>query len=274
MDKPITETLTSLFASTWDVPTHQPGVYMYRPPGWRLLRIEPTEGLYWPGDSEPAGYGEIGLETVRLLATGKSRFGDWTGRAPCRPRGFDDAVERAKAHLSWFRPDPEGARELRGWLVARFFTVAMAGADFGGDRFYRPVAPDMLPPGLALDESFVERCIEKSASSRPHYDALRESAAVLLRARRLDGALADWAADVLEEPDSRRPSGRRGPPPWTNKLRDKAIIATIERLEAEGMTVSRNEVSAPKSACDAVAKALPRMSYDGVLKIWGNRRRL
>lgn len=255
-----------------------PALPMYRG-GWRLLRIEPTEGLYWPGDSKPAGYGEIGLETVRFLATGKSRFGDWTGRAPCRPRGFDEAVEFAKAHLSHFLPDPEGARKLRGWLVARFFTVAMAGAGeaspyFGGDRFYRPVSADMLPPGLALDESFVERCIEKAASSRPHYDALRESAAVLLRAGRLDGALADWAADVLVEPDSRRPSGRRGPQPWTNKLRDKAIIATIERLEAEGMTVTRNEVSAPKSACDAVAKALPRMSYDGVLKIWGNRRRL
>lgn len=269
MDKPITETLTSLFASTWDVPTHQPGVYMYhRGPGWRLLRIEPTEDLYWPGDSEPAGYGEIGLDRFRKLRRG--------------PIAFDDAVELAKAHLSahlsWFRPDPEGARELLGWLVARFFTVAMAGAgeaspDFGGDRFYRPVAPDMLPPGLALDESFVERCIEKAASSRPNYDALRESAAVLLRARRLDGALADWAADVLEEPDSRRPSGRRGPQPWTNKLRDKAIIATIERLEAEGMTVTRNEISARKSACDAVAKALPR-SYAGVATIWGNRRRL
>ena len=239
---------------------------MYRGPGWRPLRIEPTEGLYWPGDREPAGYGEIGLDRFRKL-----RLAGLRG-----PIAFDDAVELAKAHLSWFLPDPEGARELRGWLVARFFTVAMAGAgeaspDFGGGRFCRPVAPDMLPPGLALDESFVERCIEKAASSRPNYDALRASAAVLLRARRLDGALYDWAADVLEEPDSRRPSGRPGPQPWTKKLRDKAIIATIERLEAEGMTVTRNEGSAPKSACDAVAEALPRMSYDGVVKIWGKR---
>ena len=241
------------------VSTHQPGVYTLSPGrGWSpLRRIEPTEGLYWPGDSEPAGFGEVGLETVRWYAKRRG------------PISFEDAVELAKAHLSPFRPDPEAARELRDWLVARFFTRAMPGADFADSSFYRPVAPNLLPPGVALDEAFVGPCIKKAASSRPHYDALREAAAVLLRARRLDGALAGWYADSV------RPAVRRGPPPWTNTLRDKAIIATIARLEAEGMTATRNEASErQESACDAVAKTLPRMSYGRVLKIWKKRRRL
>lgn len=247
------------------VSTHQPGVYTLRPgPGWRRLRIEPTEGLYWPGDSEPEGCAEVGLETVRWHAKRRGRI------------AFDAAVKLAKAHLSAFRPAPEVARELRGWLVARFFTVAMAGAGeasphFAGGSFYRPVAPDMLPPGLALDEDFVRQCIGKAASSRPHYDALREAAAILLRARQLTGALADWAADVLE-PASKAVAGNPGRRPYTLTLRNRAIVATIKRLEAEGMTATRNEVSEPNSACDAVAAALS-LSFKEVMGIWKKRPR-
>ena len=246
------------------VSTHQPGVYTLSPGrGWSpLRRIKPTEGLYWPGDSEPAGFGEVGLETVRWYAKRRG------------PISFEDAVELAKAHLSPFRPDPEAARELRDWLVARFFTRAMPGADFADPSFYRPVAPNLLPPGVALDEAFVGPCIKKAASSRPHYDALRKAAGVLRRARRLDGALDDWATDVLEELDSGRPAARRGPPPWKHTLRDKAIVATIARLEAEGMAATRDTASErQKSACDAVAEAIC-LSYDAVKTIWKNRRRL
>ena len=270
MDKPTPSTfdvptLGELVESGEAVPTHQADVYTLSPgPGWRRLRIEPTEGLYWPGDSEPAGFGEVGLETVRWYAKRRG------------PISFEDAVKLAEAHLSPFWPDSpeEVKRELRAWLVARFFTRAMPGADFGCPSFYRPVAPDLLPPGGALDEAFVGPCIEKAASSRPHYDALREAAAVLLRARRLDGALVDWAADILH-PEAKTAAGNPGRPGWTNTLRDKAIVACIARLEAEGSTATRNEASErQESACDAVAKTLPRMSYGRVLKIWKKRRRL
>ena len=328
MDKPTPSTfdvptLGELVESGEAVPTHQPNVYTLSPgPGWRRHSIKPTKGLDWPGDSEPAGFGEVGLATARFLSTGaisdsvervmRAAGADeyteselWNAaiegavaalklpglppdlseltpeafakllfdpRAPRGPIAFDAAVKLAKAHLSPFRPAPEDARELRDWLVARFFTRAMPGADFARPSFYRPVTLDLLPPGGALDEAFVEPCIEKAASSRPHYDALRRAAGVLLRARRLDGALADWATDVLEELDSGRPAARRGKSPWKHALRDKAIVATIARLEAEGMTASRNEESERKSACDAVAAAICK-SYARVLTVWKNRPR-
>ena len=240
-------------------PTHQPCVYTVYPRGWRYLRIDP-EGLYWPGDSKPEGFGEVGLAPERWYADKRG------------PIAFDDAVELAR-HCLYFRPDPERERELHDWLVSSFFTLAFAGDGedspcFANGSAYIPVTPEMLPAGLALNEAAVTRCIQKAASSRIHHDALRKAAAILLRAR-LTGALADWAADVLE-PASRAPDGERGRRPWVNTLRNKAIVATIERLEAEGLTATRNEVSAPISACDAVAKAI-NLSYKGVLDVWKKR---
>ena len=188
------------------------------------------------------------------------------------PIAFDDAVELAR-HCLYFRPDPKYKRELHDWLVSSFFTLAFAGDGedspcFANGSAYIPVTPDMLPAGHALNEAAVTRCIQKAASSRIHHDALRKAAAILLRAR-LTGALADWAADVLE-PASRAPDGERGRRPWVNTLRDKAIVATIKRLEAQGMAATRNEASKPESACDAVARAIG-LGYNEVLKIWKKR---
>ena len=266
MDKPTTgtsraPTLSDLVDSGEAVPSYQPGVHLYRPFGWRDLRIVP-EGLYWPGDSKPEGFGEVGLATVRWYADKRG------------PIAFDDAVELARRHCPYFRPDSECERELHDWLVSSFFTLAFAGDGedspcFANGPAYIPVTPEMLPAGLALNEAAVRWCIQKAASSRIHHDALRKAAMILLRARRLTGALADWAADVLE-PASRAPDGTRGRRPWVNTLRDKAIVATIDRLEAEGLTATRNEVSAPISACDAVAKAI-NLSFQGVLDVWKKR---
>ena len=341
MDKPTPSTfdvptLGELVESGEAVPTHQPDVYTLSPgPGWRRLRIEPPEGLYWPGDSEPAGFGEVGLATARFLSTGAlpdsvervmraagahdyTESGLWNAAVegaaaalklpglppdlseltpeafakllldPLAPRGpiaFDAAVKLVEAPLSAFRPAPEAARELSAWLVARFFTRAMPGADFACPSFYRPVTLDLLPPGRigrggrrrragrgALDEAFVGPCIKKATSSRPHYDALREAAAVLLRARRLDGALADWAANILH-PEAKTAAGNPGRRSWTNTLRDKAIVACIARLEAEGMSATRNEVSPSHSACDGVREALGgALSYKTIEGIWNRSR--
>ena len=265
MDKPTTltslaPTLNDLCESGEAVPNYQPGVFCLHSPGWRELRIDP-EDLYWPGDSEPEGFGELGLAMVRLNADKRG------------PIAFDDAVELAR-HCLYFCPDSECERELHDWLVSSFFTLAFAGDGedspyFANGPAYIPVTPEMLPAGLALNEAAVRWCIQKAASSRIHHDALRKAAAILLRVRRLTGALADWAADVLE-PASRAPDGVRGRRPWVNTLRDKAIVATIERLEAEGMAATRNEASKPESACDAVAEAI-NLSYKGVLDVWKKR---
>ena len=317
MDKPTTltslaPTLNDLCESGEAVPNYQPGVFCLHSPGWRELRIDP-EDLYWPGDSKPEGYGEIGLASVRLLSSGKAddeideiiaeycpritehdriearrRLTEGYGEAEANrllevleeapayrgPTAFDDAVELARRHCPYFRPDSECERELHDWLVSSFFTLAFAGDGedspcFANGPAYIPVTPEMLPAGLALNEAAVRWCIQKAASSRIHHDALRKAAAILLRVRRLTGALADWAADVLE-PASRAPAGKRGRRPWVNTLRDKAIVATIKRLEAQGMAATRNEASKPESACDAVARAIG-LGYNEVLKIWKKR---
>ena len=261
MGKPTTftsliPTLDDLVKSGEVVPDYQPGVFSLLLAGWRPLRFDP-ESLYWPGDSEPEGYGEVGLETAR-----------W--RASRRPITFDDAVELAR-HWPKDWPGSVDFEDLRDWLVARFFTLAIAGdgedsPHFAGGSAYIPVTPDMLPPGLALNEDFVRQCTEKAASSPIHHDALRTVAAILLRARQLTGAY-----DVLEAA-SKAVTGKRGRRPYTNTLRDRAIVAAIKRLEAEGMTATRNDVSRPRSACDAVAEAF-NLSYNRVLEIWKNSRR-
>ena len=102
-----------------------------------------------------------------------------------------------------------------------------------------------------------------------HYDALRAVASHLLKHRLLTGALADGAARALEPPLV--PVGKKGgAPPHRRALRDMAIVCTIERLEAGGMTATRNEASEHRSACDAVAKAID-MEYSGVLAVWKKR---
>ena len=333
MDKPTTltslqrtvanlPTLDGLVESGEAVPNYQPGVFTLHGPGWRELRIDPAEDLYWPGDSKPEGYGELGLATVRLLSSGKAddeieeiiaeysrldkvtvfsddcpritehdriearrRLTEVYGEAEADrllkvleeaptyrgPIAFDDAVELAKRHCSYFRPNSECERELHDWLVSSFFTLAGDGEDspcFANGSAYIPVTPDMLPAGLALNEAAVTRCVQKAASSRIHHDALRKAAVIFLREHRLLGALADFL-----EPASRAPDGVRGRRPWVNTLRDKAIVATIKRLEAEGLTATRSEASTkPESACDAVAKAIS-LTYQGVLKIWKKRPR-
>ena len=313
-DTSLVPTLDDLVESGEAVPNYQPGVFSLLPAGWRPLRIDP-EGLYWPGDSKPEGYGEVGLETARFLSSGGSpvvdeilaeywrldsddcprmteherieahhrltevlgeaeayRLVEALGEAPaCRGRiAFDDAVELARHWLKdW--PGSVDFEDLRDWLVASFFTLAIAGDGEDSPRFadgsaYIPVTPDMLPPGLALNEDFVRQCTEKAASSRIHHDALRTVAEILLRARLLTGAY-----DVLEAA-SKAVASKRGRRPYTNTLRDRAIVATIERLEAEGMTATRNDVSRPRSACDAVAEAF-NLSYNRILEIWKNSRR-
>ena len=302
-DTSLVPTLDDLVESGEAVPNYQPGVFSLLPAGWRPLRIDP-EGLYWPGDSKPEGYGEVGLETARFLSSGESpvvdeilaeywrldsddypriteherieahRLTEVLGEAPAR-RGriaFDDAVELARHWLKGW-PGSVDFEDLRDWLVASFFTLAIAGDGEDSPRFadgsaYIPVTLDMLPPGLALDEDFVRQCTEKAASSRIHHDALRTVADILRRAWLLTGA---GAYDVLEAA-SKAVAGKRGRRPYTNTLRNRAIVATIKRLEAEGMTATRNDVSRPRSACDAVAEAF-NLSYNRVLTIWKKRPR-
>ena len=188
------------------------------------------------------------------------------------PIAFDDAVELARHWLKdW--PGSVDNEALRDWLVASFFTFA------GGHQpplvdgnTYRFLDTDTNLHAVRLDENIVAQCIEKAASSRIHHDALHKAGVLLLRRnwQRLGDVLSGWIADDWE---GSLPSCRKRPK-GSNALRDRAIVAAIKRLEAEGMTVSRNASSRPISACDAIAKATNmRVTYEAALSVWKSRER-
>ena len=188
------------------------------------------------------------------------------------PIAFDDAVELAGHWLKdW--PGTVNFEDLRDWLVASFFTIAGGHQPplVDGDT-YRLLDKDTNLDAVRLDENVVAQCIEKAASSGIHHDALRKAGVLLLRNGQLLGdALSRWVAADYEGslPRCRKlPKGK-------NALRDRAIVATIKRLEAEGMNATRNATSSrPISACDAIASATnERVTYEAAVSAWKNRAR-
>ena len=241
-------------------PGHQPGVFNFArvPDGWRRLRFIDVDFFRWPGDSKPEGYPELGLKTVRFQ---RKRIG--------QPINFDDAVSIAHHWLAKW-PGSVDVENLRDWLVASFFTIAGGHQPplVNGDT-YRFIDRNTKLRAVRLDENVVGRCIEKAASSNVHHDALRKAGELILRRnpRRLGGALRGWIEDDMAGPLPRR-TGRR---PGKNALRDRAVFAAIERLVAEGMSVTRNDASPPNSACDAIEKATNgRVTYAAARDVWRN----
>ena len=296
------------------LPGYQPGVFTFVrvPDGWRRLRFIDVDFFRWPGDSKPEGYPEVGLATARWYREERKKrlgqpfdfgaeiaqiaellevtpevvegwietrpvmeAGRWTGGNP-KPLKFEfeDAVRIARHWLAdW--PGSVDFEDLRDWLVASFFTIAGGHQPplVNGDT-YRFIDRNTKLRAVRLDENVVGRCIEKAASSGVHHEALHKAVELLLRNRQpLGDALSGWTADYVAGllPRCRkRPEGK-------NALRDRAIVAAIERLVAEGMKATRNEVSRRNSACDAIAEATGgRVTYDAardVWKAWKKRKR-
>ena len=294
------------------LPGYQPGVFTFVrvPDGWRRLRFIDVDFFRWPGDSKPEGYPELGLATARwyreerkkrlgqpfdfgaeiaqiaellevtpevvegwLETRPEMEAGRWTGGNP-KPLKFefDDAVRIARHWLAdW--PGSVDFEDLRDWLVASFFTIAGGHQPplVNGDT-YRFIDRNTKLRAVRLDENVVGRCIEKAASSNVHHEALCKAGELILRRnpRRLGGALRGWIADDMAG-SLPRCGGR---PPGKNALRDRAIIAVIERLVAEGMSATRNDASLPNSACDAIEKATgKRVTYAAARDVWKAEKR-
>ena len=258
-------TLDELIAAGEVRPGHQPGVFNFArvPDGGRRLRFIDVDFFRWPGDSKPEGYPELGLKTARLYREERERLG--------QPFDFDDAVRIARHWLAdW--PGSVDFEDLRDWLVASFFTIAGGHQPplVDGDT-YRFIDRNTKLRAVRLDENVVGRCIEKAASSVVHRKALRKAGELLLRNRQpLGDALSGWTADYVAGSLPRcrkRPEGK-------NALRDRAIVAAIERLVAEGMKATRNEGSWPNSACDAIAKATNgRVTFVMANSVWKKWRK-
>ena len=263
-------TLDDLIADRKVLPGYQPGVFnLVREleDGWRRLRFIDVDFFRWPGDSKPDGYPEHGLATASLYGEERKRLR--------QPFDFDDAVSIA-CHWLEYWSGKVAFEDLRDWLVASFFTIAGGHQPplVDGDT-YRFIDRNTKLRAVRLDENVVGRCIEKAASSGVHHEALRKAGELILRRnpRRLGGALRGWIEDDMAGPLPRR-TGRR---PGGNALRDRAIVAAVRRLEAEGMSATCNEASLPNSACHAIAEATNgRVTYAAardVWKAWKKRKR-
>ena len=127
----------------------------------------------------------------------------------------------------------------------------------------------------SLQDGDLTAVIEESRSSPLAFRAL-EAALKHIRGREeaVPHELSEWAHDVADRTRV-PPKARPGRSPHTNRVRDEVIVRTVGALVDAGLTATRNEVSEPKSACDAVAQALQAhgeaLRYAAVAKIWSKR---
>ena len=110
-----------------------------------------------------------------------------------------------------------------------------------------------------------------------YWNALHLLAAERLRNNLpLGNSFRRWIADVLDE--KRIPPRNPGRPRSATFGRDLNIVIAIMVLrDVYGMKPTRNDASAPVSACDAVAAALAdevHLSYKTVASIWQRREKL
>ena len=129
----------------------------------------------------------------------------------------------------------------------------------------------------ALQTNRIVELIEGAQSSPVDFRALQESLSHLLETREpVPDELVQWSLSVASGrvtcPDTGPGRSR-----YKNRHRDELITQTVQTLVDCGLSATRNETSAPKSACDATSKALNThgvdISYAGVAKIWQSSRR-
>ena len=150
--------------------------------------------------------------------------------------------------------------------------------------------PDPRPDGIigtirdremlasdALRNDSLSTLIEDSTTNPVAYRAVQEVLRHLRAAsEEIPSELQEWSYDVAVG-DRRLPPTGPGRNPFTNQVRDAAIIRIMEILISCGLKATRNEASKPISAADAVAKALGALGVElqteSVSKIWGSRPR-
>ncbi|MYD36269.1 MAG: hypothetical protein F4X20_04490 [Dehalococcoidia bacterium] len=129
----------------------------------------------------------------------------------------------------------------------------------------------------ALRTDRFEELIEGAQSSPVDFRALREVLSHLLETHEpVPDELVQWSLSVAAGRVT-SPSTGPGRSRYKNQHRDELIAQTVQTLVDCGLKATRNEASAPESACDAVSTALNahgvELSYAGVAKIWQSSRR-
>ena len=127
----------------------------------------------------------------------------------------------------------------------------------------------------ALRDDGLRDMIEEAQSSPLDVKALEEAFRYLRRSGKpIPSELREWVDDCFD--GSRAlPEPKVGRSRYTNEVRNRLIIKTVQSLVICGLTATRNETSPPESACDAVSAALNahgmKLSYAGVVKVWQSR---
>ena len=127
-----------------------------------------------------------------------------------------------------------------------------------------------------LREGRLLELIEGAQSSPLDFRTLQAVMSYLLETGKpIPSELNEWAlpvaAGIME-----CPRGKPGRSPYTNVVRNELITKTVQTLVGCGLSATRNEISDPESACDAVSEALNahgvELSFESVAKIWGSYR--
>ena len=130
---------------------------------------------------------------------------------------------------------------------------------------------EILAVNTLRDDRYRE-LIEDSRSSDLSFQALQQVVRSLRRdLKPIPSEVKEWALDVADGTQE-APNRGRGRKSSANRVRDDLVARTVRNLVSCGLTATRNEATAPKSACDAVSKALSahglKLSYHGVAKVW------
>lgn len=199
-------------------------------------------------------WAEVGVELSWEVLLAKSFAGQFKDRY--RESGdsirFDRAIRLAGASLPCHLPN--------------------AFDDPSGNAGLPPIGDHEL---LAVDAMRKDRVPELIQQSHENPVAFRALQALLefYRSIRLSAPpeLQSWGLDVAAGILT-IPKLGRGRSPYANMIRDDVIVNLVQTLVECGLTATRNEVSDPESACDAVSIALQEqgveLTYEGVVKVW------
>ena len=236
---------------------------------------------------------ERAAQKLKLKPEKAAEAARWCGRetAARKAAGWWRTVALAvPAVLRFSGPDSAFGVRSASWLHQQYEAVARErarrdfppgspasrmydGGDFAIPIFDVPALPPVRP-GYAVPvvpapvEDKTREYIERARSCPDHWNALARVVDVLTKCRQpLGDALTDW---VVQR--GNRPDGRKAAETPAKAIRNHAIIEAVRALERCGMQATRNDVSPPRSACDAVGKAFS-LSYDTVRGIWKDRLR-
>ena len=220
-----------------------------------------------------------------ILSQVTTALEEWVRNNPVAVQGLVATLEvlTADGQATEFREqyDKEGVAISFERAVRLAFCLMFLRIPYGGDRC--PDERDLtkvydfeMRAMYALKDGRLRELIEGSKGSPLDFRALQ----VVLSSLRKDNEpipseLYEWALDVASD-EAKCPRVRPGRSPYTNVVRNELITKTVQTLVGCGLSATRNEVSDPESACDAVSEALNvhgvELSFDAVAKIWRSYR--